>query len=110
SCNSGGMVVSITIDNKKYCILPHPSLTSKGYQYNRATGKLEPVDVNLELIKSWEVINVSCKSGEKVVSIVIDNKKYCILPHPSLTSKGYQYNRATGKLEPVDVYLRLINR
>ncbi|MEY3404451.1 MAG: hypothetical protein RLZZ86_4073 [Cyanobacteriota bacterium] len=101
SCNSGGMVVSITIDNKKYCILPHPSLTSKSYQYNRATGKLEPVDPNLELIKSWEVINVSCKSGEKVVSIIIDNKKYCILPHPSLMSKAYRYNRRTGKLEPL---------
>ncbi|MDB9459847.1 hypothetical protein PN473_15785, partial [Dolichospermum circinale CS-545/17] len=74
---------------------------SKDYQYNRATGKLEPVDGNLELIKSWELTDVSCNSGEKVVSIVIDNKKYCVLPHPSLTSKGYQYNRATGKLEPV---------
>jgi tetratricopeptide (TPR) repeat protein len=101
SCTSGGMVVSIIIDNKKYCILPHPSLMSKAYQYNRATGKLEPVDPNLELIKSWEVINVSCKSGEKVVSIIIDNKKYCVLPHPSLMSKAYRYNRRTGKLEPL---------
>ncbi|MEY3404356.1 MAG: hypothetical protein RLZZ86_3978 [Cyanobacteriota bacterium] len=101
SCTSGGMVVSIIIDNKKYCILPHPSLMSKAYQYNRATGKLEPVDPNLELIKSWEVINVSCTSGEKVVSIIIDNKKYCVLPHPSLMSKAYRYNRRTGKLEPV---------
>ncbi|MDB9522963.1 tetratricopeptide repeat protein, partial [Dolichospermum circinale CS-1225] len=58
-------------------------------------------DPNVDLIKSWQVINVSCNSGEKVVSIVIDNKKYCVLPHPSLMSKDYQYNRATGKLEPV---------
>ncbi|WP_196811817.1 hypothetical protein, partial [Dolichospermum circinale] len=65
--------------------------TSKSYQYNRATGKLEPVNPNLE-----------------VVSITIDNKKYCVLPHPSLTSKSYQYNRATGKLEPVDPNLELI--
>jgi len=99
SCNSGGKVVSIVIDNKKYCILPHPSLMSRGYQYNRATGKLEPVDANLELIKSWELTDVSCTSGEKVVSIVIDGKKYCVLPHPSLISKGYRYNRRTGKLE-----------
>jgi tetratricopeptide (TPR) repeat protein len=100
SCNSGGKVVSIVIDGKKYCILPHPSLMSRGYQYNRATGKLEPVDANLELIKSWELVDVSCTSGGKVVSIVIDGKKYCVLPHPSLISKGYRYNRRTGRLEP----------
>ncbi|MFN7515584.1 MAG: hypothetical protein ACK5QF_03155, partial [Dolichospermum sp.] len=74
------------------------------------TSSNSPSDPNLELIKSWEVLNGSFKAGVIVVSIVIDNKKYCILPHPSLTSKGYQYNRATGKLEPVDVNLRLINR
>ena len=100
SCNSGGKVVSIVIDDKKYCILPHPSLMSRGYQYNRATGKLEPADANLELIKSWELVDVSCTSGGKVVSIVIDGKKYCVLPHPSLISKGYRYNRRTGRLEP----------
>ena len=101
SCTSGGMVVSIIIDNKKYCVLPHPSLMSKGYRYNWATGRLEPVDANLELIKSWELTDVSCNSGEKVVSIMIDNKKYCVLPLPSLMSKGYRYNRRTGKLEPL---------
>ena len=74
---------------------------SRGYQYNRATGKLEPIDANLELIKSWELTDVSCNSGEKVVSITIDKNKYCVLPHPSLMSKGYRYNRRTGKLEPV---------
>ncbi|MDB9537266.1 tetratricopeptide repeat-containing serine protease family protein [Dolichospermum planctonicum CS-1226] len=100
-CNSGGKVVSIVIDGKKYCVLPHPSLMSNGYQYNRATGKLEPVDANLELIRSWELTDVSCNSGEKVVSITIDKNKYCVLPHPSLMSNGYRYNRRTGKLEPV---------
>ncbi|MBD2137072.1 tetratricopeptide repeat protein [Anabaena sp. FACHB-1237] len=58
-------------------------------------------DPNIELIKSWELTDVSCTSGENVVSIVIDAKKYCVLPHPSLTLKGYQYNRRTGKLEPL---------
>ncbi|MFM6000586.1 MAG: trypsin-like peptidase domain-containing protein [Dolichospermum sp.] len=100
-CNSGGKVVSIIIDNKKYCILPHPSLMSRGYQYNRATGKLEPIDANLELIKSWELTDVDCDSGGKSVSIIIDNKKYCVLPHPDLTWRSYRYNRGTGKLEPL---------
>jgi tetratricopeptide (TPR) repeat protein len=58
-------------------------------------------DSNLELIKSWELIDVPCTSREKVVSIMIDDKKYCVLPHPSLTWKGYRYNRGTGKLEPL---------
>jgi tetratricopeptide (TPR) repeat protein len=58
-------------------------------------------DPNIELIKSWGLTDVSCSSGENVVSIVIDGKKYCVPPHPSLTLKGYQYNRRTGKLEPL---------
>ncbi|QYX32812.1 tetratricopeptide repeat-containing S1 family peptidase [Sphaerospermopsis torques-reginae] len=58
-------------------------------------------DANVELIRNWKLTNVSCSSGEKVVSILIDGKKYCVSPDPNLIFKSYQYNRSTGKLEPL---------
>jgi tetratricopeptide (TPR) repeat protein len=58
-------------------------------------------DANIELIKSWELTNISCVSGENIVTIMIDGKRYCVSPHPSLILKGYQYNRGTGRLEPL---------
>ena len=58
-------------------------------------------NANSELIKSWELTNVSCTSGEKIVTIMIDGQQYCVSPHPSLPQKSYQYNRSTGKLKPL---------
>ena len=113
SCDSGEKLVTIMIDGKQYCVSPHPSLIQKSYQYNRGTGRLESLtkvqenpkptsqlatDANVELIKSWELTNVSCDSGEKLVTIMIDGKQYCVSPHPSLIQKSYQYNRGTGRL------------
>ena len=59
-------------------------------------------NANSELIKSWELTNVSCNSGEKIVTIMIDGQQYCVSPHPSLPRKIYQYNRSTGKLKPLN--------
>ena len=58
-------------------------------------------NANLELIKNWELTNVSCTSGENIVTIMIDGQRYCVSPHPNLTQKIYQYNRSTGKLKPL---------
>jgi tetratricopeptide (TPR) repeat protein len=80
---------------------PQPKISSNSpAEPQPKTSSNSSSDPNVELLKSWQVINVSCNSGGKVVSIVIDGKKYCVLPHPSLISKGYRYNRRTGRLEP----------
>jgi tetratricopeptide (TPR) repeat protein len=58
-------------------------------------------NANLELIKNLKLTNVSCISGENIVTIMIDGQRYCVSPHPSLTQKSYQYDRSTGKLKPL---------
>ncbi|WP_416233576.1 DUF1565 domain-containing protein [Cronbergia sp. UHCC 0137] len=67
------------------------------------TGNTQPSnqssDPNLALIQSWQLTPISCVSGSQVITIMIDNKQYCVNPHPALTAKNYQYNRSTGKLK-----------
>ncbi|MFW9259662.1 hypothetical protein [Nostoc sp. CALU 546] len=57
------------------------------------------IDPNLALIQSWELTPTSCASGGQIVTIMIDNKQYCVNSHYDLTARSYQYNRATNQLE-----------
>ncbi|WP_051289748.1 DUF1565 domain-containing protein [Dolichospermum circinale] len=63
------------------------------------TADLSSGDPNIALLKKWELTPVTCNSGSEVVTIIMSRRQYCIVPHPDLTAKRYQYNQATGNLK-----------
>ncbi|MFM6182822.1 MAG: DUF1565 domain-containing protein [Dolichospermum sp.] len=63
------------------------------------TADLSFGDPNIALLKKWELTPVACNAGSEVVTIIMSRKQYCIVPHPDLTAKRYQYNQATGNLK-----------
>ena len=58
-----------------------------------------PNDKNVARIKKWGFIPTTCDPGRQLVSIMIDDKEYCVNPQPPLNNSNYRYNRANGKLE-----------
>jgi hypothetical protein len=56
-------------------------------------------DPNLVMLQQWGLTPTNC--GGSIVSILIEGKQYCVNPHPDLIVANYQYNRATGRLEPL---------
>ncbi len=62
---------------------------------------ISSTDPNIALLQKWELTPTSCTSATQVVIIMMSGKQYCVMPHPDLTAKTYEYNQATGSLKAV---------
>jgi parallel beta-helix repeat protein len=58
-------------------------------------------DSNIALLQTWELTPISCTTGSPVVTIMMADRQYCVMPHSALTANSYEYNQATGKLKAV---------